>query len=220
MDDVREAFQKVKKDILSLNKDLFEIKQDLGDIIHEISTLKQLYFDEKNKANKVKNPTETEENPAHNTGFKPLKPQISPISIGNVGVPADRQTNQQTDRHINSNKNTHNDPFDNALKTLESLDNAKKEIRRKFKNLTEKEFLVFTTIYQLELEGIREITYSKVSDRLNLTESSIRDYVGKICKKGAPLDKLKENNKTVFLSISQNFQKVASLETLFKLREL
>jgi|TARA_Y100000310_G_scaffold155680_1_gene155151 hypothetical protein len=220
MDEIKDAFQKVKKDILALNKDLFEVKKDLSEILYEISTLKQKISLEKNSAHNPIFPADNPKNSAHNVLFRPLKDQNQGISIGNGGVPADRQTDRQTDRHIISKEESGEDSFEDALKTLESLDNAKKEIRLKFKRLTDKEFLVFSTIYQLEEEREKEITYSKVSRKLDLTESSIRDYVVKICKKGAPIEKIKVNNKTIHLSISKKFQKLASLSTILQLRDI
>ena len=80
--------------------------------------------------------------------------------------------------------------------------------------------MVFTAIYQLEDEGKKEINYSEISKRLNLTESSIRDYVGNLIKKGIPIEKHKINNKTICLSISQDLKKIASLSTILQLRGL
>jgi hypothetical protein len=53
-----------------------------------------------------------------------------------------------------------------------------------------------------------------------LTESSIRDYIGRLIKKGIPLDKVKINNKTIHISISQNLKKVATLPTILQLRAI
>ena len=108
---------------------------------------------------------------------------------------------------------------DNAVEILESLDNIKKEIRLKFKRLTEQEILVFSTLYQLEEEN-GYTDYKTISDRINLSESSIRDYIGRLIKKGIPVDKTKVNNKTIHLSISKNLKKIASLHTILQLREL
>ena len=44
------------------------------------------------------------------------------------------------------------------------------------------------------------VDYKTLSKRLNLTESSIRDYVGKLIKKGIPVEKTKINNKMIQLS--------------------
>ncbi|MDO8468059.1 MAG: hypothetical protein Q7S56_03895 [Nanoarchaeota archaeon] len=172
-----------------------------------------------NPSNKT-NPTHT---PTHNTLFNPLNNQNSPISIGNEGVPTDRQTDQQTDVSTdllvkNVLKNTLN-PINDAANILTSLDALKKEIRLKFKRLTEQEIIVFSTIYQLEDE-MGYADYKSISDRLKLTESSIRDYVGRLIIKGIPVDKKKLNNKSIQLNISQNLRKIASLPTILQLRDL
>ena len=79
--------------------------------------------------------------------------------------------------------------------------------------------LVFSTIYQLEEEkGYTD--YKSISNKLNLTESSIRDYIGKLIKKGIPIDKNKVNNKNIQVSISDNLKKIASLQTILHLRDL
>jgi hypothetical protein len=171
--------------------------------------------------------------PAHNMLYNPLKGQNMNISTGNRGVPTDRQTDQQTDKGSYNNKinktdtnNSNNnnqfpqsDSINNAAQILDSLDNLKKEIRLKFKRLTEQEFLVFSTIYQLS-EEVGYTDYKNLSEKLNLTESSIRDYIGRLIKKGIPVDKTKINNKTIHLSISSNLKKIASLPTILQLRAI
>lgn len=94
----------------------------------------------------------------------------------------------------------------------------KKGIRLKFKRLTEQEFLVFSTIYQLE--GTVEVNYRILSEKLGLSESSIRDYVGRLIKKGIPIDKIRLNNKNIKLSIPKDLKKIASLSTIMQLRDL
>ena len=181
--------------------------------------------------------------PTHNWPLKPLNPQNQPFSTGNRGVPTDRQTDQQTDNWFkNQHKNppqqpifnqktqinqfktpvfqphTQN-PIEDAANILDSLDSLKKEIRLKFKNLTDQEILVFSTLYQLEEEH-GPVEYKILSEKLNLTESSIRDYIGRLLKKGIPLEKTKINNKQIMLSVSQNLKKVTSLSTILQLRDM
>ena len=109
--------------------------------------------------------------------------------------------------------------IDNAVNILNSLDNLKKEIRLKFKRLTEQELLIFSTIYQFDEEfGFSD--YRGISQKLNLSESSIRDYVQRLIKKGIPIEKNKINNKTIQLSISNNLKKIATLPTILQLRDL
>ena len=99
------------------------------------------------------------------------------------------------------------------------LDNIKKEIRLKFKRLTDQEVLVFSTLYQIN-EETGPTDYKTIAKKLGLTESSIRDYIGRLIKKGIPVDKKRINNKIIQLSISQNLKKIASLPTILQLRDL
>ena len=155
----------------------------------------------------------------HNAHFKPLNAQNIGISIGNEGVQTDRQTNRQTDIQTQNMPEIPENSVDNALEILESLDNIKKEIRLKFKRLTDQEWTIFSTIYQLdEQQGYAD--YKTLADKLKLTESSIRDYIGRLIKKGIPVEKNKINNKTIQLSISSNLKKIASLSTIIQLRGL
>ncbi len=249
MDQIKEAFHKVRQDITSLNYEmdtlkvnLFEIDWKLSTLIKEVKDLKNILQSKEihtdtsqqiihnpptqiNEAptDKVFNPTHTKSLSAHNGPFKPLKTNILDISTGNEGVPTDRQTNQQTDRHIeNTSKNQQKgveNPISDAAKILDSLDNLKKEIRLKFKRLTEKEILVFSAIYQIEEEK-GHTDYKTLSEKLGLTESSVRDYIGRLILKGIPVEKKKINNKTIHLFISKDLKKIAPLSTILQLRDL
>ena len=78
---------------------------------------------------------------------------------------------------------------------------------------------VLTLLYQLEEQG-ENVDYTLLSSKLSLTESSIRDYISKIQSKGIPITKEKINNKRIILHISPNLSKIASLDTILKLREI
>jgi hypothetical protein len=192
--------------------------------------------------NKTNSPTEREvfetnktNIQTHHSYISPLNTRFYGISIGNQGVQTNKQTNKQTDiRHNFSSYNQDNSPdliefnsqeekstntFNMAENLLDSLDTLKKEIRLKFKRLTDQELMVFSTIYQLE-EEFGYSDYKAISRKLNLSESSIRDYVRRLIGKGIPLDKLKVNNKEIHLSISPNLKKIATLNTILELREI
>ena len=173
-------------------------------------------------------PTQT---PTMEQGLEPLKPLNLPFSIGNGGVPTDKPTNRQTNQHTNKSpileqySPTTTDltiltDFERANKILNSLDNIKKEIRLKFKRLTSQEMLIFSTLYSLQEQNIEEITYKLIANNLNLSESSIRDYINKLTKKGIPILKIRRDNKKIILSISPDLRNIASLSTIIKLREL
>ena len=212
MDLIKEAFSKIKEDISFLRNEISNLKIQLKDIqttpTHNITpTLQQT------------------DKQTHNPPFNPNFTHDIQSSIGNKGVPTDKQTNRQTD------KQTHNyiqneppkDPiseFKRVNQILTSLDHIKKEIRIKFKNLTPQEMLVFSTLYSLEGQKIEITTYKTIAKQLNLSESSIRDYINKLIKKGVPIEKIRQNNKTILLKISQDLKNVATLDTILHLREL
>ena len=251
MDQIKEAFFKVKQDIEILQGELFYIKEDINklkELISDLVSISRQTFIEKERKEESKtkeeSPTQNHKNPTQRTFvptekevFKPLNNQNQRISTGNEGVPTDRQTNRQTNQqtdfsHIQPDKPTDRqtnqeetsslikkDSFKEAVGMLESLDHLKKELRIKFKMLTDQEILVFSSLYQIEEEkGYAD--YKSISTKLHLTESSIRDYIGKLIKKGIPVDKVKINNKSIQLRISPNLKKIANLPTILLLRDI
>ncbi len=232
-ENIKEAFNRVKEDIEFLNGELLDIKTTMNDLHDIMKTLTNKLENQEKQAstdrqtlrqlNSTQNTTSTHNStvPLEVEGLKPLN---LPISIGNQGVSTDRQTDTQTDNstHIlpaNAPK-TIDSNIQEATEILDSLDSLKKEIRLKFKHLTTQEMLVFSTIYQLEEQGNREITYKLLSKSLKLSESSIRDYVQRMIHKGVSIQKEKINNKKLLLTISPNLKKIASLPTIIQLREL
>jgi chromosome segregation ATPase len=220
MDAIKHAFTKAKQDI-------FDLQSQISSLSTEISEIKRTLNKLKLPTQEVNNQTDRHIIPTDNYPPNPVKSTISPFSIGNEGVPTDRQTHQQTDRHIPEvrlnqsvqHKQDSLSHIDKVSEVLDSLDSIKKEIRYKFKKLTEQEMVIFSSIYQLESEGF-SVDYALLASKLALSESSIRDYVLKIIKKGVPVTKTKLNNKKISLSIQTDFKKIASLSTIMRLREI
>ena len=206
---IKKAFEMVKNDINSLKNELNEIKNQLFEVVEYLE----------NSTHNAKTSTHSTHSSTHNYGFEGLKHQNLPISTGNGGASTDRQTDRQTDTYEKSIIKKSENSMENAIKVLNSLDSMKKEIRLKFKRLTDQEFLVFSTIYQLN-EELDYVDYKILAEKLNLTESSIRDYVGRIIKKGVLVEKNKVNNKNIHLSISESLKKMVSLSTILQLRDL
>ncbi len=223
MDPIRDSFNRVKDDITSLKQEMGLLREsflETREQIKEICEILNNLIEKQASTHKLLNQTFTTHSSTLPHEIGGLKSQNLGVSTGNGGVPTDRQTDKQTD------KQTQNQPkiqeelsVDNAVKLLESLDSLKKEIRLKFKRLTEQEWTIFSTLYQLD-EQYGFTDYKTLAERLKLTESSIRDYVGRLIKKGIPVEKNKINNKTIQLSISQNLKKIASLSTIIQLRGL
>lgn len=237
MDPIKEAFDKIKQDMLSMRSEILVLREIVSDLSAKLSEVSPV------PANAGKKPAidyPLISTPAHSPAVPavqyPLQAINNDLSIGNRGVPADKPTDRQTDQqtgpqtgYANLNRgpiqfsnaaNSQTDEFEKAREILDSLDNIKREIRLKFKRLTPQEMQVFSTLYSLEEQNLEEITYKILSQRLNLTESSIRDYITKLVFKGIPIVKVRQNNKKITLRVSPDLQRVASLSTITKLREL
>src|SRR3989344_5534132 len=211
MDPIKEAFQRAKQDIQSLKSEIHELKTALEELKISLQTDKptdrhtiSLQNQEKSQQTDIKTPTIQHINPTQNLN-EPLKQPLyslkSPnttISTGNEGVPTDRQTD--------------------VAGILTTLNIYKNELAQKIRALTQQEFLVYTTIVQLEEEGCI-VDYPLIATKLKLTESSIRDYTLKLLKKGVPLIKTKENNKKIYLSIPSDIKRIITLQNLMLLRE-
>jgi len=216
MEQLKEAFFKVKQDIDFLKKEILILNEELIETRKSLIEVCEIL---KNSipAHNPLIPAHSSTIPTDNSPEKALNNQNLGISTGNGGVPTDKQTDKQTDKK--EPEGSHNNSISNALYLLESLDTLKKELRLKFKRLTEQEVLVFSVLYQSSDEkGYTD--YRTLSEKLNLTESSIRDYIGRLIKKGIPIEKVKINNKAIQLSISPNLKKIASLDTILHLRSI
>jgi hypothetical protein len=240
---IKEAFQKVKQDIFSLGNELAEVRMDLIEMKTELKLISNYLEDIKRQQflaqtyvpiqlptqtliepNTKDIPTDTPTVPSEIGGL--IGPKTD-VSTGNRGVPTDRPTNQQTDQHIPQHikiepklpKRLPENTLDKASEILASLDSLKKEVRLKFKRLTSQEMQVFSVLYSLE-DQHEQVDYKAISDKMSLSESSIRDYIGKIQAKGIPIIKEKLNNKRVVLHISSDLKKIASLNTIMQLRAL
>ena len=213
---IKEAFTRAKQDISFLANEIAEIKQEIHEIKLFLDDFSSSTFRQINTTDNVTsthNTTVPQEVGGLNT------PNLS-ISIGNQGASTDRQTDRQTDNSTHkSSISSIETNIQEASEILDSLDVLKKEIRLKFKKITQQEMLVFSTIYQLEEQNI-EPNYKGIALKLGLSESSIRDYVQRMINKGIPIKKHKINNKKLILSISSDLKKIASLSTIVKLREL
>jgi DNA-binding MarR family transcriptional regulator/regulator of replication initiation timing len=239
-DNVKDAFERVKTDITSLRSEFDSLKNALIESRNQLIDLCSILQNMHKRLEKIENTEKVEKqaktqiptqdtpnpatpthNPTDNLPFKPLKDGFLGISTGNGGVPTDRQTHQQTDNPAQNPLQTpQKQPnVEDVTKILDSLDTIKKEIRLKFRRLTDQEMLIFSTIYQIEQEsGFSD--YKTIAERIKLTESSVRDYVGRLIKKGIPIIKTTINNKTINLTISDNLKKIASLSTIIQLRDL
>jgi len=99
-----------------------------------------------------------------------------------------------------------------------TLTNLKNDVNSIFLSLTDRELSVFMALYSLETEERREIDYFELSQRLKLSESTIRDFVNALIRKGMPIDKIRIHNGKVSLSIKNEFKSLELYQKLLKLR--
>jgi len=185
-ENVKMSFAKAKEHISSLEAEIGQIKGILEEIRSEIRTLK--------KAPKSEDSASQDED-------------FDESSIGNQGVPdSQRQPSDDNNRQQNDNKT----PSDSQQtpKTLSgpSLSELKQSLDSAFRNLTDREFSVFMALYELEREMGGDIGYSDLSLRLKLSESTIRDFVNQLIRKNIPIQKFREFNKKVSLSVKEEFK--------------
>ncbi len=186
---IKEAFSNVKEDINNLNSRISEIETKFGEILDKLDIL-------------------LEQKKAETPKFKELEPpkQIIPHKIpksstGNEGV---HSFIHSTDSHS----------FNNHSIDIQQI---KGDMEIKFKELTNQEFIVFLTIYQLEEDLGRGVTYEELSSKLKLSTGCIRSYTSTIIRKELPLEKQKINNRLIVLTIPQNFRELNLKERLTNL---
>ncbi|MEM2956151.1 MAG: HTH domain-containing protein [Candidatus Pacearchaeota archaeon] len=208
---LKEAFEKVKRDIDSLTEQIITLKKELQEI---------------------------------KTNF------IQQISIGNKGVPTDRQTDrpttnifstiiddkfslqnkiptyiptqnptdiQQIDKEIQQTNTYFNTSKQQTESITELVNNLKNDLKMRFRSLTKQEFYIFQILFTVD-KSQKSITYKTLSEKTGLSESSIRDYVQKIIKKGIPIVKERLNNKVTILKIPDEIRNLATLDILLRIR--
>lgn len=157
------------------------------------------------------------------------KPYLA-FSIGNAGVPTlPQQTNTQSNtspahdftnklQHIQDQEtfNEHRELKRTSIKEL--VASLKADLKSKFKSLTKQEFYVFSTMYTLEQELGKPLTYRDIALKTGLTDSTIRDYIARLMAKGIPVSKEKSNNKDILLRISEELRNLATLDNLSSIK--
>jgi predicted transcriptional regulator len=240
---LKESFDKVRVETNFIKTDLFLLRQELEILKKEFSERNETLYSVLNQLNHqivdltdalktiaqkqierdlyIKSNTSTTDLQHSNT--YPLKNEgIKPYllsSNGNEGVPTNPQQTH--------NKPTHNPTHDFMNKfpqvpkpeslnisVKEIVSSMKSDLKKKFKALTRQEFYVFSVLFSLEQELNRALSYKDIAIKANLTESTIRDYIGRLIARGIPIIKEKVNNKEILIKVSEDLRNLASLDHL------
>ncbi|MEK6936499.1 MAG: hypothetical protein AABW58_00335 [Nanoarchaeota archaeon] len=195
---IKQSFLKVKEDMESLKTQLNEVKSLITELIKNQNSEQKL--DSK--------PETTQEVPSEmsSTGNQGVYTNIhsfihSHMHSFNKHSANIQQTNMQTNPQINSHlaKQTQQFPKEWSQANLTDIDSM-------FLTLTKGEFLCFLTIFQLEEDLNRGVSYLELSRQLSLSEGCIRTYVSQMLKKAVPLQKIRLNNKLTLLLIDKSFR--------------
>ena len=185
---IRKAFSSVKEDMESLNTRILQLEARLIKLDEKLE-----YFMEKRVEESPKTPKFDR--------IESSTPKVD-VSTGNEGVQASKQA-------LSKQASTKHPP----LNTFE----LKEELNDRFNSLKKQEFLVFLTIYQLEEDLKKPVTYKDLSSKMGLSESLIRGYVVNLIEKGIPVRKNKVNNVITILTIDPNFRDLGLKQKLTNL---
>ena len=204
---IKISFEKVRKDIEFLSEQIAFLRQDIEEIktnfIHQSST-----------GNEGVPADRQTDRPTSSRFSAIVDESLSPVLEIPVHIPADNPADvQQTDTKIQQSST-----YSSASAQLTDLvNNLKTDLKKRFLSLTKQEFLVFSVLFTVE-KSQNSVTYRDIALKTGLTESSIRDYIQKIIKKGIPIAKEKVNNKVTILKIPEEIRNLATLDNLMRLR--
>jgi len=231
---LKEAFSRVRIEFDLLRTELFLLKREVeglrNSLDSKVSVLstnsanyKESILSTISNQDSNKPTTHLPQSNTYSYKFEGDKPYL-PISIGNEGVPTNpQQTNTQsntspTDNFTNKSQQIETKDIQ-KLSIKELVNSMKEELKAKFKGLTKQEFYVFSTIFSLEQDLRRPLSYKDISNKTNLTESTIRDYIGRLIAKGIPIVKERVNNKDILIKITEDLRNLASLDSLSNIRK-
>lgn len=187
---LRKSFSLVKEDISSLKSLIEANSQTINELKAQISPVIE----------KIRQII------PENQNKDSKQPQNTNIlsSTGNEGVINDQQrstiNDQQSPTIINS-----------------QLSSLKQSLTSQFSSLTDREFSVFLSIYELE-SSLGEVTYTDLAKKLSLTEATVRGVVNSLISKNLPVQKERLFNKKATLTLSKEFRDLNLLSKLIKLR--
>lgn len=214
---LKKAFTKVKEDISSLNDKLNRLENAINQLIVQNNKQNPLYF--KENSPKTAQNTQIRQSSSGNEGVRSINHSTVNQSFNNQShtkhsieqyipqISTNYTKKQETNQSFNNQSPINQSHTKHSLNTQSlNIQSLKKELEERFNTLTSQEFLIFLTIYQLEEDYSRSITYNDLSNKLSLTSGCIRGYVSSLIRKNLPILKSKINNRTLTLSINPDFK--------------
>lgn len=208
---VKKAFSRVKEDINLIKAEIKEIKALFQSLLNNMSPY------EKKESLKIPNKFEVsrenqKEGKESSNGNKGAYSFIHSF----IHSPCTSSNNYAHKNEQNEQKNSIQALTSQNYPTQNTQMFNKNDVSHPLQTLTNREFLVFLTIYQLEKE-LPRVTYQDIASKLSLTSGCIRTYTTSLIRKKAPLIKSKLNNKITILSIEPSFRSLTSEQKLVNL---
>ena len=215
MDDkIKASFEKVKKDIEFLTEQIIVLRTEL----EEIKQIKTNFRHESSTGNDGV-PTDRQTDTPTSNRFPTLVDEtFSPAYLIPTHIPTQTPTDvQQTDTKLQQSNTYSNTSYNQAKELTELVNTLKNDLKTRFRTLTKQEFHIFSMLFTVD-KTQKSVTYRDPALKLSLSESSVRDYIQKIIKKGIPIEKEKINNKVTILKIPEEIRNISTLDNLLRIR--
>ena len=244
-DKIKEAFEKIKGEINSLNYQIELIKKSLDSVASflEKNITNQKYnrvFSNslarqiegiKREIEDLKQEIKEKETPAHLRHIadmplafekdkeikQPKKPEFNHFRHVSTGNEGVPADSQQTVNRQSTHLQHIKIPKKEEKEDIaEIAQKYKEDFEKSFRKLTKQERVIFYMLYSLD-DKHGFVDYKMLSSSTNLTPSSIRDYISRLIQKEMPIIKERLNNKKIILKITQNFKNLIKLDTILKI---
>ena len=228
---VKESFRRVKEHMLALER---EIRANREFIIAQNNRIEALERQILSSLKEIKEEGKASKEEISSNHEKEQKEQIFPESEGNI-LPEESINHYQIEspqerkgylatprRRVDTLATGFRHPGTDSGTPLANLDieEIKAELNKVFNSLTNREFKVFMAIYSLEEQHSSAVTYSELAQSLDLSSSSIRDYISELARKGAPIKKEKTRNGVAYVSVLPEFRSLNLISRLIAFRNM
>ena len=188
-----------------VSNSFIKVRKDMNFIVQELNKVKKFLILKNNEISSLKSQIN-----ALDELINTKLVQIQSISTGNGRV---INPHQQSSTIINNDLSTRKNFNENQEKPMRML------IESKFRSLTDMEFAIFMTIYELE-ENLGKVTYKDIANKFNLTEATIRNHITNLVNKGIPIDKERLFNKRTLFYIKKDFRELNIASRLLEIRQI
>ncbi len=228
---IKESFRRVKEHILALER---EIRANRKFIIAQNSRIEAL---ERNILSQLKEIKEEKTSSKEEiVSYKEIREEIPEESKKEEIIPKKEEFNHSRGESPYERKGSLATPLrhldslstgirhsgtdsDNHFDT-QDIEEIKQSLNKIFLTLTNREFKVFMAVYSLEEQHSSPTTYAELAQNLDLSASSIRDYISELMRKGAPLKKEKSRNGLAYVSVLPEFKSLNLISKLIAFRNM